>query len=67
MSAANPESHPRNTARGNPDAPIAPGKAEPPVAEMVARWLALGCLTTLLVLAVGFVAMGVVVGRGLFQ
>lgn len=43
-----------------------PGKPEPPVAEMVARWAAVGCLTTLIVLAAGFVALLVVAGVGIF-
>lgn len=54
----------------NPPPPVAPavppGKAEPPVAEMVVRWAAIGCLTTLIVLAVGFVALLVVAGQGIF-
>ena len=59
--------NPGNTAKGISATPIAAGKVEPPVAEMVARWMALGCLTTLLVVVMGFVAMGVVVGLGIFQ
>lgn len=43
-----------------------PGNPEPPVAEMVVRWASIGCLTTLIVLAVGFVALLVVAGRGIF-
>lgn len=67
MSLAHSSSDPPDTARGDPLHPIAPGKPEPPVAEMVVRWLAIGCLTTVIVLVVGFVALGVVVGKGIFQ
>ncbi len=45
---------------------IPPGKPEPPVAEMVVRWAAIGCFTTLIVLAVAFVVLLVVAGRGIF-
>jgi hypothetical protein len=45
---------------------VPPGKPEPPVAEMIVRWAAVGCLTTLIVLAVGFVALLVVAGKGIF-
>ncbi len=67
MTAAKPQSEPVNTAKGHAGSPIAPGKPEPPVAEMVVRWLAIGCLTTLVVLVAGFVALGLVVGKGIFQ
>lgn len=49
-----------------PPRAVPPGKPEPPVAEMIARWAAVGCLTTLIVLAVGFVALLVVAGKGIF-
>ncbi len=49
-----------------PPRAVPPGKPEPPVAEMIVRWAAVGCLTTLIVLAVGFVALLVVAGKGIF-
>lgn len=67
MSPAPSLSNPPDTSRGDPLHPIAPGKPEPPVGEMVVRWMAIGCLTTVIVLVVGFVALGVVVGKGIFQ
>jgi hypothetical protein len=50
-----------------PAAPLpAPlGREEPPVSFLVARWLSIGCLVTLAVLAVAFAAFAVLIARGL--
>lgn len=41
------------------------GRPEQPVSYLVARWLSIGCLVTLAVLAVAFAAFAVLIARGL--